>query len=223
MRVVVVAPHNDDEILGVGGTMAKLAGQGHEVIVCEVTAGDLKDEQVQLQKKEAITSHELIGVKTHFMNLPVVGLREMKMSELNAIFLKTMRLLKPDIVFLPHKGDIHIDHRMTIEAAMVALRPVAFPDLTALYAYETLSESEWNIPSLDNAFVPTAFSDITNEMDIKIAAMKCHSSQLCEYPHPRSLEAIKALAMHRGSSICKKYAEAFMVIREQIRGWGINT
>lgn len=216
MRVVVIAPHNDDEILGVGGTMAKMVKQGHEVIVCEVTAGDLENAQVQLQKKEAIASHELMGVKTYFMDLPVVGLREMKTTELNAEFQKVLLTLKPDIVFLPHKGDMHIDHRMTIEAAMVALRPVTFPDLIAIYAYETLSETEWNISSVDNMFIPMAFEDITQEIDIKLEAMRCHASQLCNYPHPRSLEAIKALAMYRGSTICRKYAEAFMVIRERI-------
>ena len=214
MRIVVIAPHNDDEILGVGGTMAKLAKQGHEVIVCEVTAGDLGNDMVQLQKREAIASHELIGVKTHFMDLPVVGLKEMKTTELNASFQKHLMELSPDIVFVPHKGDMHIDHRMTIEAAMVALRPVTFPRLKAIYAYETLSETDWNSPSVDNAFIPTMFVDITKEIDAKLEAMKCHASQLCKYPHPRSLEAMRALAMHRGSTVCKEYAEAFMVIRE---------
>lgn len=216
MRVVVVAPHNDDEILGVGGTMAKLVKQGHEVIVCEVTAGDLNDEMVRLQKKEAIASHEMMGVKTHFMDLPVVGLREMETKKLNSEFQKHLLELQPDIVFIPHKGDMHIDHRMVIEAAMVALRPVTFPDLKAIYAYETLSETEWNTPSVDNAFIPTMYVDITDEMDTKIEAMKCHASQLCEYPHPRSLECIKALAVHRGGTVCKKYSEAFMVIREMM-------
>ena len=216
MRVVVIAPHNDDEILGVGGTMAKYIKEGYEVIVCEVTAGNLQDEMVQLQKKEAIMSHELIGVKTYFMDLPVVGLKEMKTVELNDAFLKALKELEPDIVFLPHKGDMHIDHRMVIESAMVALRPVTLPNLRAIYAYETLSESEWNIPSMENAFIPNVYSDITNEMEVKLEAMKCHFSQLCQYPHPRSLDAMEALAKYRGSTICKKYAEAFMVIREQI-------
>lgn len=220
MRVIVIAPHNDDEILGVGGTMAKLAKQGHEVIVCEVTAGNLDNETVQLQKKEAIASHELIGVKTRFMDLPVVGLREMKTTELNHSFQSHLLELNPDVVFLPHKGDMHIDHRMTIEAAMVALRPVTFPNLKAVYAYETLSETDWNTPSVDNAFIPTMFVDITDEIEMKLKAMKCHASQLCEYPHPRSLEAMRALAMHRGSTVCRKYAEAFVVLRE-IRGGGI--
>lgn len=217
MRILVIAPHNDDEILGVGGTMAKMAKKGHEVIVCEVTAGNLQDKMVQQQKDEAQKSHKVIGVsKTVFMDLPVVGLREMTTKELNSAFLKTITELNPDIVFLPHKGDMHIDHRMVIEAAMVALRPVSCPNLKAIYAYETLSETEWNVPSVDNAFIPNVYSDISEEIDLKLKSMACHESQLVPYPHPRSLEAIRALAMHRGSTVCCKYAEAFMTIREMI-------
>ena len=214
MRVLVIAPHNDDEVLGVGGTIAKLAKQGHEVTICEVTAGDLKNEMVQRQKREALASHKILGVsRTIFMDLPVVGLREMKTVDLNKAFLDVITELDPEIVFIPHYGDIHIDHRMVFEACMVALRPVSAKSLKAAYTYETLSETEWNAPSVGNVFIPTAYFDITDFIDIKIEAMKCHASQLCEYPHPRSIEAIKALAMHRGTTICKKYAEAFFTIR----------
>lgn len=215
MRVLVIAPHNDDEILGVGGTMAKLAKQGHEVIVCEVTAGELSDPMVQQQKREAIASHELLGIAdTVFMDLPVVGLREMTTREINGAFLRTLSDLKPEVVFIPHKGDTHIDHRMVIEAAMVALRPVSAPQLRALYAYETLSETEWNLPTADNAFIPNVYCDISDEIEAKLKAMECHASQLCQWPHPRSLESIEALAKHRGSTICRPYAEAFMQIRQ---------
>ncbi len=217
MRILVIAPHNDDEILGVGGTIAKYAKQGHEVIVCEVTAGDLDDEMVQRQKKEAIASHDLLGVsKTIFMDLPVVGLKEMATREINKAFDETIKAINPEIVFIPHKGDMHIDHRMVVEAAMVALRPVSCPNIKGIYAYETLSETDWNTPSLDNAFIPTVFCDISQELELKLSAMECHESQVCDYPHPRSLEAIKALAMYRGSTICKKYAEAFIPIRKLI-------
>ena len=214
MKVLVIAPHNDDEILGVGGTMAKLARQGHEVIVCEVTAGDLRDPLVQQQKREAVKSHGLLGISdTVFMDLPVVALKEMSTREINRRFLEALSGIGPDIVFIPHKGDMHIDHRMVVEVAMVALRPVSLPDLKAVYAYETLSETEWNTPSPDNAFIANVYSDITDEFSLKLEAMKCHTSQLCEFPHPRSLEAIEALAKYRGSTVCREYAEAFMTIR----------
>ena len=214
MRVLVIAPHNDDEVLGVGGTMAKLASEGNEVIVCEVTAGDLQNEMVQLQKREALESHKILGVsKTIFMNLPVVGLKEMPTREINAAFLKVIEEIEPEIVFIPHIGDMHIDHRMVVEAAMVALRPVSAPKLKAIYAYETLSETDWNTPSINNVFLPTVYFDISDYLNAKLEAMKCHKTQLCDYPHPRSLDAIKALAMHRGTNICRQYAEAFVCIR----------
>ena len=217
MKVLVIAPHNDDEVLGVGGTMAKLASEGHEVIVCEVTAGDLKNEMVQLQKREALQSHKVLGVsKTIFMDLPVVGLKEMPTREINAAFLKVIEEIEPEIVFIPHNGDMHIDHRMVVEAAMVALRPVSATKLKAIYAYETLSETDWNTPSVNNAFVPTVFFDISDYLDLKLKAMEHHKTQLCAYPHPRSLEAIRALAMHRGTTVCKRYAEAFVCIRRII-------
>ena len=218
MNVVVIAPHNDDEILGVGGTMAYLAKKGHSVTVCEVTVSGTSLEKTKLQKNEAIASHKMLNVQTFFMDLPAVGLKEMKTRDINSAFSIAMSKLNPDIVFIPHKGDMHIDHRMTVESAMVALRPVSFPNLKGIYAYETLSETDWNVPSVENAFIPNAFVDISNELETKLEAMKCHASQLREYPHPRSLEAIKALAMHRGTTICRPYAEAFMVIREEI-GW----
>ena len=215
MKILVIAPHNDDEILGVGATMAKYAKIGHETIVCEVTAGDLNHPIVQQQKREAQKSHNLLGVsKTIFMDLPVVSLKQMPTKDINEAFLSIILNISPEIVFIPHKGDIHIDHRMTVEAAMVALRPVNLPKLKAIYAYETLSETEWNIPTYDNIFQPNIYNDVTEEIGIKLEAMKCHASQIRQYPHPRSLEAIEALARYRGSTVCCKYAEAFMVIRQ---------
>lgn len=217
MRVLVIAPHNDDEVLGVGGTIANYAKAGHEVIVCEVTAGDLNKPAVQLLRKEAIRAHDVLGVsRTVFMDLPVLNIDLMETKEINARFLETVQEVSPEIVFLPHKGDMHIDHRVVAEAAMVALRPVSCPNLKAIYAYETLSETEWNTPSIDNAFIPTVYSNITETLELKLEAMKCYRSQLHTFPHPRSIEALKALAMHRGSTICTLYAEAFMSVREII-------
>ena len=98
-------------------------------------------------------------------------------------------------------------------AAMVALRPVNNPQLKAIYAYETLSETEWSIPNAENAFMPNVWNDITNTFTSKVEAMKCYQTQLQEFPHPRSLQAIDALANLRGSTICVNKAEAFMCLR----------
>lgn len=216
MKILVFAPHNDDEVLGVGGTIAKYASEGHDVYVCEVTSGKDQERLANIQS-EAHAAHQLLGVKeTIFLGLPVVGLTDMPYKELNQSFNDVVKRIKPDIAYIPHKGDMHIDHTMVAESAMVALRPVSNPQLKAIYAYETLSETEWNIPTPDNLFIPTVWSDISETFDKKLEAMKCYKSQLYDFPHPRSLEAIEALAKLRGSTVLVPHAESFMLIRSII-------
>lgn len=211
MRILVFAPHNDDEILGVGGTMAKYIKQGHEVYVCELTSGAM----YKTLQREAQDAHKLLGVKeTYFLNFPVVQLRNLNQGEVNSAIGEIVRKVNPDIAYIPHHGDMHIDHEETAKAAMVALRPVNCPDLKAIYAYETLSETEWNIPSVDNAFIPNVWVDITETIDDKIKAMKCYGSQIKAFPNPRSERAIRALSEYRGSTVCVPNAECFMLIRE---------
>lgn len=214
MKILVYAPHNDDEVLGVGGTMAKLAAEGHEVYVCEATRGS-NPESVDRLRSEAKKAHEILGVKeTFFLDLPVVELKNLPVRELNKRFLDITKKVSPDVAFIPHKGDMHIDHYEVAMAAMVALRPVELPGLKAIYAYETLSETEWNIPSAENLFVPNVWEDISDYIEKKKKAMECYRSQLREFPNPRSLKAIESLSEYRGSTVCKKNAEAFMLIRQ---------
>lgn len=214
MKVLVYAPHNDDEVLGVGGTIAKLADEGHEVYICEVTRG-LNQENVDRLRSEAKKAHDILGVKEiFFLDLPVVQLKNLSVRELNKKFLDITKEISPDIAFIPHKGDMHIDHYEVAMAAMVALRPVELPGLKAIYAYETLSETEWNIPSAENFFVPNVWVDISDYIEKKKEAMVCYQSQIREFPNPRSTKAIEALSQYRGSTICKKNAEAFMLIRQ---------
>ncbi|WP_368652901.1 PIG-L deacetylase family protein [Ornithinibacillus sp. 4-3] len=213
MKVLVFAPHNDDEVLGVGGTIAKYTKEGHDVYICEVTRGKNEERLINI-RNEALEAHKILGVKkTFFLDLPVVALADIPTIELNKAFHEIVQKIKPDVAYIPHKGDMHVDHTMVAEAAMVALRPVSSPQLKEIYVYETLSETEWNIPSPDNLFVPTVWSDITKTIDSKLKAMKCFKSQLYDFPHPRSLEAIEALSKFRGSTICVRNAESFMLIR----------
>lgn len=217
MRILVFAPHNDDEVLGVGGTIAKYAKQGHEVYICEVTAwfeNQKVTEELQMQAQKA---HDILGVKdTFFLNLPVVQLKETATRVKNRLFCDMVNRIKPNISFIPHVGDMHIDHYETTMAAMVALRPINNPQLNAVYAYETLSETEWNIPNVTNVFLPTVYSDICNTFELKIKAMQCFTSQLHDFPHPRSLKAMEALANLRGSTVGVEYAEAFSLVRSII-------
>lgn len=207
---LVFAPHNDDELLGAGGTILKLSKSGYDVTVCEVTAGPTS-ERIQAEAKQA---HQLLGVgRSVFLNLPSCKLAELPKTQLNDVFCKLVREVKPEIVFIPHFGDMHLDHRWVAEGAMVAVRPLEAPFVRTVLAYETLSETEWNTPSVHNAFLPNVWIDVSEELDGKLAAMSCYQSQLHPFPHPRSLEAIKALAQYRGSTVGVQAAEAFMLIR----------
>lgn len=213
MKILVFAPHNDDEVLGVGGTIAKYVKEGHEVYVCEVTSTP-DDEWTKELRVEAKGAHDFLGIKeTYFLDLPMIGLRHHDTAEFNGKVHDVVQKINPDIVFVPHKGDMNFDHGEVTYSAMVALRPINMPELKEIYAYETLSETEWNIPVVENAFMPNVYFDITDTIDDKLKAMEFYESELKVFPHPRSLEAIKALSVYRGSTINVNNAEAFMLIR----------
>lgn len=211
MKILVFAPHNDDEILGVGGTIKKYINSGHDVYVCEITSGP----QYKILQNEARNAHNFLGIKESiFLNLPVNNLRNLEQGVINNEILKVVRKIEPATVFLPHRGDMHLDHGEVAKAVMVAVRPVSAPYVKRIYAYETLSETEWNFPSVDNAFVPNVFIDISDTIEEKITAMTYYKTQIKEFPNPRSIQAIRALSEFRGATICTKNAEAFMLIRE---------
>lgn len=216
MKVLVFAPHDDDEVLGVGGTMAKYAAEGHEVYVCEVTTLLSDPVHTKQIREEAAMAHKILGVKdSFFLNLPVVALKDTPTIEVNARFLDIVEQIHPEVAFIPHQGDMHIDHSEVAKAAMVALRPISNPQLKEVYAYETLSETEWNIPSVQNAFIPNCYNDITAFIGMKKEAMACYKTQIMEFPHPRSLRALEALSELRGSTIGVSNAESFMLIRKK--------
>ena len=216
MRILVFAPHNDDEVLGVGGTIAKYASYNHDVYVCEITSGN-NQERVKKIQNEALKAHKILGVKeTFFLGFSVVELNNCSTIELNAAIGRVVKDVAPEIAFIPHKGDLHIDHLVVSRSAMVALRPIPNPQLKSIFAYETLSETEWNLPTIDNAFMPNVWNEITDTIDLKIEAMKCFESQLLEFPHPRSLKAIRSLSEFRGSTIGVSNAESFMLIRNRM-------
>lgn len=218
-KILVIAPHPDDEVLGVGGTMAKYASMGYEVHVAIVTKGYpplFSEEIVMRGRDEALKAHELLGVKeTYFLDkFPAAKLDTIPHSEINAALADIIQKVKPEILFIPFNGDIHLDHQMVFLSALVAARPNGgfFPK--TIYAYETLSETNWNAPYLTPGFSPNVFVDISDFIEKKIQAMKLYQSQLKSFPHERSIETLKALATLRGSTIGKKAAEAFVLIRE---------
>lgn len=218
MKVLIIAPHPDDEVLGCGGLIAKYLDEGHEVYVGIVTkeAEPLyTEEEDQENKKASRNAHKVLGVTdTFFLNLPAAMLESIPRYELNSAIGKLIAEIRPEEVYIPHRGDMHLDHKMIVDACMVAVRPRFDYSVKRVYAYETLSETEWDIPNTTNAFIPNVYVDITKYIDKKLAAMEEYKTQICDYPNPRSVQGIRALAMLRGTTISREYAEAFMLIRE---------
>ena len=212
MRILVFAPHNDDEVLGVGGTIIRYVEEGHSVYVCEVT--DCRNDNLLQEAKKA---HELMGVKESiFLNLPPVELKNLSPKVINKSIAEVVEKIKPEVVFMPFIGDMHIDHKEVTESVLVAVRPVNNCSVKTVYMYETLSETGWNIPNSERTFSPNTWIDISSTIEAKIKAMECYQTQIKEYPNPRSAMGIRALAMYRGSTVGYAYAEAFMLVRNLV-------
>ncbi len=220
-NVLIIAPHADDEILGCGGIMAKYQQENTDVFVCIVTNGHLgapelfKKEGTEKVRSEALSSHQYLGVKkTFFLDFPAPRLDTIPSYKLSIEIEKVIRENQITDLFIPHRGDIHKDHRITYESALVSARPINGNPVTRIIAYETLSETEWAAPFGDDAFIPNIFYDISDFIEKKKKAFQFFTTQAKEFPHPRSLKNIEVLSNFRGATIGVHNAEAFMLIRE---------
>lgn len=214
---LVIAPHPDDEVLGCGGIIKRYAQEGQDVYVLIVTRGTARmysDERIAKGRNQALQAHALLGVKeTFFLNYPAPELDMISLAAISDSIAELISNLEIQVLYIPHRGDIHHDHKIVFNAALVAARPVGNNPVKAIYAYETLSETEWAAPFGDDVFIPDHFINIGQYIQYKLDAMSCYTGQIRAFPNPRSLEAIDALAKFRGSTVGFARAEAFMTIR----------
>lgn len=217
-RILVIAPHPDDEILGCGGTILKHIASGNEVYICVVTRGMpplFNPQRVDENRKDTERCHKHIGIKhTYYLDFPAAMLENVERYELNGRLLEIVKEVQPDEVYIPHYGDMQKDHQIVADAAMVVLRPKYQPQVNTIYSYETLSETDWNAPNVQNAFIPNVFVDISDYIEEKKAALSFFKLQVGEFPDARSIKAIDALASYRGALMNMHAAEAFMLIRD---------
>lgn len=212
---VVIAPHPDDETLGVGGTMALLAAEGVRLAVLFVS-GHLPPlyppNVFETVEKESRTALQQLGVsQLEFLRIPALSVSRVPTNELNGKISHFILQNKADLVFLPFP-DRHIDHRVVFDSSVVACRPVHPNAPWMVLAYETLSETHWNVPGVEPAFTPDFFVNISPFVEKKDTALRSYDSQIKQSPS-RSVEASRALARFRGSQNGCDYAEAFKVVR----------
>lgn len=222
MKVLVIAAHPDDEVLGCGGTIARHVAAGDSVSAMFMTDGvSARSEYnggiaaiVRQQARNAACA--ILGVEPALESLPTRThdnqLDALPLLKIVQAFEYIAKNVKPDIIYTHHGGDLNIDHRIVHQATMTAFRPQPGSTVKAIYAYEVPSSTEWASDTLP-AFRPNHFVDVSGFMEQKIAALQAYEEELREFPHPRSVEAVKALAAWRGASVGLKAAEAFMTVR----------
>jgi LmbE family N-acetylglucosaminyl deacetylase len=215
-RILIIAPHPDDEVLGVGGTIARLAAEGSEVFVLLVTHAThppFPEALIAAGRREAGEAQEILGVQEMIqLDVPAAAVDSLAHRDLNERIGTVLEEIRPGMVFLPFLGDMHLDHQLIFQSSMVACRPHGRPSPTIL-AYETLSETNWNAPYLTPGFLPNWFVDISDHFETKMRALRTYESQLRDFPHERSVQAVEALARLRGSHVGVPAAEAFVLIR----------
>ncbi|MBP9853713.1 MAG: PIG-L family deacetylase [Candidatus Omnitrophica bacterium] len=220
-RILIVAAHPDDEILGCAGTVARFVKEGAEAFTLILGEGKTsrdkkrdvshKKEEIDLLRKEIKKANSLIGVQDVFIrDLPDNRFDQLDLLDVVKEVEEVKKKIKPDIIFTHHEHDLNIDHLVTFRAVMTATRPMKDETVKELYSYEVMSSTEWRFPL---TFSPNTFVDISKFIDSKLKAMAMYESELCEYPHPRSLEGIKLVAQNWGMKTGVKYAEAFQLIR----------
>ena len=221
MNALIIAPHPDDEVLGCGGTIRRLANEGHRVTVAIVTRGWeplFAREQVDQVRREALQAAERLGVADlRFMDLPVTRLKDLPAHEINRAFGDLVASAAPEWVFLPFPGDRHEDHRQAYLAASVALRPNASTATALTVAcYETPSETHWHGPGAEPRFDPNWHIDISGTLAVKLQALGCYQSQVSgeSIPLARRPESVDHLARWRGANMGLAAAEAFAIVRQ---------
>jgi len=226
-KVLVIAAHPEDELLGLGGTVRKLADAGKEVRAVILAEGitsradrreDANQDELAALREDAEKAAGIVGYQSiDFCGLPDNRMDSVDLLDIIKTVSKFVEKYHPDTIFTHHHGDLNIDHRRTCEAVLTACRPVGEYGVKRIYAFETPSSTEWNYV-YSEPFTPNVYVDVTDTLEAKVDGMACYRSESTVYPHPRSGEALRALGRLRGSNVGFEMAEAFMLLRECIAG-----
>jgi len=217
MKIVVIAAHPDDEVLGCGGSIIKHSMKGDEVHIRILTDGATTRDSGGLKEKlreNAYTCSEILGATSlKFYDLPNQRLDTIPILEIIETIEEILNEVKPDRIYTHHVGDLNIDHQKVHHATLTAARPLAGSYIEEIYSYFVHSSTEWYQSSSSNVFIPNVFVEISDVIDRKIEAMKSYETECRPFPHLRSPESIRLHSQCWGLDSGLKYAEPFMLIR----------
>lgn len=224
-KILVIAAHPDDELLGLGGTVRRLVNEGAEaraVILAEglTSRSDSREDTdrrlLEELKRDAVHAAAEVGYKSiEFCGCPDNRMDGMELLDIVKLVTGYVEKYRPDTVFTHFHGDLNIDHQKVSEAVLTACRPVGEYCVRRIYAFETPSSTEWNYRYAE-PFTPNVFFDVADTLEAKIRGMECYRSESRQAPHPRSPEALRALAQYRGANVGLEAAEAFMLMRDVV-------
>ncbi len=215
-NILVIAAHPDDELLGCGGTAALHARAGDAVttvIACEGESLRYGKEGVG-QRSHIHCAAKKLGMRdVRLLDFPDQRLDTLTLTDIITPLEQIVSEMQPHIVYCQYGGDINRDHQILFQALLVATRPME-AYIQAIYAFDTASSTEWAYP---RTFIPDTWVDISTTLEVKLEAMSCYKSEVRQYPHPRSLEALTYRAKAWGNQTCLDAAEVFMTVRRILR------
>lgn len=216
-RVLIIAPHPDDETLGAGGTLLKMKGMGYEtfwVIFTKASEEIRPKEWLQKREKEIKLVAKEYGFSDVFeLGFTTTRLDMYPIADLVKSVSRVIDRVKPDVVFLNYPYDVHSDHRIVFQACASALKSFRADFVKEIFCYETLSETEQGGMFKERVFLPNTYVDITRYFERKKEIMSIYKSEIGNAPFPRSFEVMEALARFRGSFMGVVFAEAFVMLR----------
>jgi LmbE family N-acetylglucosaminyl deacetylase len=218
-KVLVIAPHMDDEVIGCGATIARHVKAGDHVAVCCVAnrayGHEYVAEYIEREKGCCEKAREILGYQQFYL----LDLPDEKLDNLQVDIIKKLEDVylgeKPDVVYIPHRGDFNQDHAPVFTAARTVLRPNSSHHASEIYVYENPSGNDYICNVAEFIFRPSHYVNVSDELETKIAAMACYETESREYPHPRSPEGLRINAQKRGMDVNMNAAEAFMVMRSE--------
>ena len=222
MKVLAIAVHPDDETLGCGGTLLRLAAEGaslHWLLLTSIHPSFGSPEAAAQQQRQIEAVRGAYPFATFdWLRHPTAELDRVPMGQLVSQIKEVVARLRPEVVFIPNRSDAHSDHRIAFQASHAVLKSFYLKSLGVqrVLLCEVISETDAGAPLPENAFIPNVFMDITATLERKLEVMSLFESEVHPEPLPRSLSAVRALARYRGATIAAQYAEAFMLLREII-------
>lgn len=218
-KVMVVAAHPDDEVLGCAGTIARHTRRGDIVSTVFMTNGvssrgnSVTTEEIILRKEAAIEVSNLLGTQIPiFFDYPDNRMDSVDFLDIVQSIEEVIHKERPDVIYTHFSGDLNVDHNLTHKAVLTASRPQSSSTVKEIYCFEILSSTEWNSISTCQ-FIPNVFVDISNYWEHKLQTLGCYERELRETPHSRSYKCLEALAIYRGETNGFKFAEAFVLER----------